>query len=79
MDRFKVLPSPVLPRKEGQVTFPVSYKYNGGVVVEGQWFEGFEVGLPVIPAGYELVSLAMGLQLNAKPPLATMYLKKIAS
>lgn len=68
--------SPILPKKEGKVKFPVSYRYNGGTIVDGKWHEGFEVGDPVVPDGYELISLGIGLELNSKPPVCTMYLQK---
>ena len=61
---------------EGAVTYPVSYRYNGGIVVDGKWYEGYEVPPPKIPKGFELVGLGLGLQLNARPPIATMYLQR---
>ncbi len=59
------------------VTYPVSYSYNGGTVVNDEWFAGYEVGPPVIPAGYELISLGYGLDLNYRPPRATALLRQI--
>ena len=59
------------------VTFPVSYTYNGGIVIEGEWYDGYEVPEPDVPKGYELRSISCGLQLNAHPPYATMYLKPL--
>ena len=56
------------------VRFPVSYTYNGGVTVDGEWYEGFKVAPPVVPPGFELVSIGIGYQLNARPPVATQYL-----
>jgi hypothetical protein len=58
------------------VTFPVSYTYNGGICVGEDWYPGFEVPPPVVPEGYELVGMGIALQLNARPPYATMLLKK---
>ncbi len=58
------------------VTFPCSYRYNGGVVWKGKWYEGFSVPNPFVPKGYELVSIACGTDLNARPPQATMLLRK---
>lgn len=60
-----------------EVTYPVSYTYNGGVVVQGEWYAGYQVLDPIIPEGARLVSIGVGLQLNARPPYATqlLYLK----
>jgi hypothetical protein len=64
--------------KDGcEVTFPVSYEYNGGIVIKGKWYKGYEVPPPTIPKGYKLESIAVGLQLNSRPPYATMALTKI--
>lgn len=81
--------APVLPTPPGkgakkvgknsyEVTYPVSYKYNGGYVMHGddQWYAGFYVPEPVVPAGWKLVGIGVGLQLNARPPYATMLLVK---
>ena len=57
------------------VTYPVSYEYNGGIVLDDEWYDGFEVPSPIVPAGFELVGIGIGLQLNAQPPYATAYLK----
>ena len=59
------------------VTYPVSYKYNGGIVIEGKWYEGFKVAKPKVPKGFKLHSIGCGLQLNAQPPYATAYLKPL--
>lgn len=61
---------------EGEVVFPTSYRYNGGIAVDGKWYDGFEVPSPDVPNGYELISLGVGLQLNEKPPYCTMLLRK---
>ncbi len=58
------------------VTYPVSYRYNGGTIVDGEWYDGYEVPPPVIPDGYELIGIGIGLQLNAHPPYASMLMKK---
>ena len=55
-----------------EVTFPCSITYNGGTIINGEWYSGYEV-----PKGFELVSLGVGAQLNARPPYSTMLLKKI--
>lgn len=72
-----------------EVTYPVSYRYNGGIILtpdgvmdiacrhpKSKWYAGFKVPPPVIPEGYELKSLGCGLQLNARPPFATNLLCK---
>lgn len=59
------------------VIFPVSYRYNGGIVIGDEWYDGYEVVKPEVPAGFELVSIGCGLQLNAHPPYATRYLKPL--
>lgn len=76
-EKFLSYPETIkLEAKEGRVHYPVSYSYNGGMVKDGKWYQGWIVNDPIVPAGYELVSIAVGLQLNADPPLATMYLRK---
>lgn len=73
-----------------EVTYPVSYSYNGGVYInpdgtldysyrntDSKWYDGVKVPSPVIPKGYELVGIGVGLQLNAFPPYATKVLRKI--
>jgi hypothetical protein len=66
----------ILPAKQGVVKFPVTYRYNGGTIVKGKWYEGVLVNKPAVPAGYELVTMGIGLQLNSFPPEATMFLRK---
>jgi len=74
---FIKLPAPVLAAKEGYVSYPVSYEYNGGTIYKGQYVKGFEIPEPVVPIGFKLVELYMGLQHNAHPPLKTSKLKRI--
>ena len=59
------------------VTFPVSETYNGGIVIDNEWYSGYDVPAPKIPKGYELIGIGIGNQLNARPPYATRLLKKI--
>ena len=59
------------------VTYPVSYTYNGGIIVDGKHRLGFSVPPPKVPKGFEIVSIGVGLQLNATPPFATVYLKPL--
>lgn len=59
------------------VKYPVSYKYNGGVVYNDRWYEGFKVSAPKVPKGFKLVGMGIGLELNARPPLATAYLQAL--
>lgn len=78
MKEYLEVASPVLPLKnkpEYQVTYPVSYTYNGGIIIDGEWYKGYKVDPPIIPEGYELLNIGVGLQLNARPPLATGLLK----
>ena len=59
------------------VTFPVSYRPNGGCVIDGEYYDGVEVPSPIIPSGYTLKSIGVGMMLNQTPPVCTMYLKPI--
>lgn len=68
------LTSKAKPNKKVTVTYAVSYSYNGGIVENGEWFAGYDVPPPIVPEGYELRSLGMGLELNAHPPRATALL-----
>jgi hypothetical protein len=61
------------------VTYPVSYRYNGGITVGNRWYEGYTVPSPKVPKGFKLTSIGRGLQLNARPPCATSYLEPIDS
>ncbi len=74
--KLKKVDAPVLSAREGEVQFPSSYRYNGGTIIDGEWYDGYEVGDPIVPAGFKLVGLGVGLQLNAHPPLATQRLVK---
>ena len=64
------------PKGRCEVSYDVSYEYNGGVIVENEWYKGFEVPPPILPEGYELHNIGVGLQLNAQPPYATALLVK---
>lgn len=61
--------------KDRLVQYPVSISYNGGIVIEDEWYSGYEVPPPIVPDGWELVSIHCGLQLNARPPLATQIIR----
>jgi len=81
-DQFLHFPAPDLtskakPGKKVEVTYPVSYSYNGGTVIDDKWYAGYEVPKPIVPKGYKLTSIGVGLQLNAHPPYATMILEPI--
>jgi hypothetical protein len=66
------------PGRKVEVTFPVSFSgYNGGTVVGGKWYSGFKVPEPIVPPGFKLKDIGVGLQLNAHPPYATMILEPI--
>jgi hypothetical protein len=57
--------------------YAVSYIYNGGTSINDEWFNGYGVPPPYILPGYGIVSIGVGLQLNACPPLATGVLKPV--
>jgi len=80
MKDYKTMPKPKLSIGEKWcssflVTFPVSQTYNGGIVIDDKWYKGYQVPRPKVPKGFKLVSIGCGLQLNARPPYATYYLK----
>ena len=76
--KFLSLPAPIIkiPRRGDEVFFPVSYTYNGGIVRNGKFYNGYIVLPPKVPAGYKLENIGVGLMLNVQPPLATMRLVK---
>ena len=79
---FKRCPRPMLhvTEKWGNrylVTYSVSYRYNGGIIIGGKWYEGYKVPRPKVPKGFKLVGIACGLQLNAHPPYATSYIEAL--
>jgi len=59
-----------------EVTFPVSYRYNGGTIFQGEHYMGYNVPKPDVPKGWHLRSIGVGLQLNCRPPMATMFLER---
>ena len=63
--------------KAHRVIYPVSYRYNGGIIIGNKWHEGFKIPRPKIPKGWELHNLGCGLQLNSRPPYATNVLMPI--
>ena len=77
---YKTMPKPGLTIAEKWcngflVTYPVSYRYNGGIIYKDKLYEGFTVPNPDVPKGYKLTPIYCGLQLNARPPYATNYLE----
>lgn len=62
------------PGRKVEVTYAVSYDYNGGTVIDGKWYVGYEVDPPIVPKGYVLKSLGVGLECNCRPPRATAVL-----
>lgn len=40
----------------GDMVF-VAVRYNGGCVREGQWYQGEEWPMPILPSGYKIVQL----------------------
>lgn len=65
------------PGERVTITYATGISYNGGTVIDGEWFAGYEVPPPIIPAGYELVHIGVGLDLNSHPPRATALLVPI--
>ena len=59
------------PKERHEVTYAVSYTYNGGTVINDEWYAGYEVPAPLIAPGFVLIGIGVGLQLNATPPYAT--------
>jgi len=70
-----------------EATFSVSYRYNGGIVLDengapiiswdgGEWYDGYKIERPVVHGDFELVGMGVGLQLNARPPYATQILRR---
>jgi len=58
------------------VTYPTSVDYNGGIVVDDKWYKGYKVKNKIkLPKGFSMVGIGCGLQMNARPPYATAYLK----
>lgn len=60
-----------------EIQYAVTYVYNGGISVGGEWYDGYEVPPPIIPAGMCIVGIGVGLQLNARPPYATARIKPL--
>ena len=63
------------PKERREITYAVTYCYNGGITVDGEWYDGYHVPGPLMNPGYVIVGIGVGLQLNAHPPLATGVLK----
>ena len=80
MKDYKVIPEAKLSIGERWcnsflVHYPISQTYNGGIVIDNKWYKGFKVAKPKVPRGFKLVGIGIGSQLNARPPMATMYLE----
>ena len=73
---FRMRRPVITQRKEGEVTFSVGYRYNGGIIINGKHVQGILIASPKVPKGFELRSIGVGLQLNSRPPYATQFLKK---
>jgi len=58
------------------ISYPVSYRYNGGISIDGKHYDGFQVKAPKFPKGFQVKNVGCGLQLNARPPYATLYIQK---
>ena len=82
MPILKKYPAPVIKSryldptkaKREEVTYPVSYTYNGGIIIDDEWYDGFEVPRPIVQEGFKLVGIGVGLDFNARPPQATCLL-----
>jgi len=80
-NKIKKYPRPQLTKGEkwcdgNLVTYPVSEMFNGGVIIDDEWYNGVEVPPPIVPEGYVLKSIGVGLERNHVPPLATALLTK---
>lgn len=64
------------PGESVKVNVQHGISYNGGTVIDGKWYAGYEVPAPIVPEGYELVSEYVGSELNAHPPYVTMILRQ---
>ncbi|WP_297478335.1 hypothetical protein [Ferrovum sp.] len=81
-EKFFLWPQPDLtrfakPGKSVEVQYPVSYRYNGGTLIDDEWYAGYEVPPPIVPPGFKLVGIGVGFEFNHRPPLKTMILKPI--
>jgi len=76
---FRVKRPDLSKQRRGEVTYPVSYRYNGGIIVNGQWVQGFKVAPPKLPKGMKLQNIGVGLRLMSKPPYATSLLVEESS
>ena len=53
-----------------------SYLYNGGAIINNEWYPGYEVGDPIVPDTHELVyDIGCGWEMNARPPVAVAVLR----
>jgi hypothetical protein len=62
----------MLKGRPHEVTYLVGYEYNGGTTFGDRWARGYKVPPPVVPKGWRLVNIGVGLQLNCHPPYATV-------
>lgn len=74
--KLKKYPAPVIENYGREITFPVSCIYNGGVIIDDEWYDGVEVPAPIVPKGYKFKDIVVGLESNAVPPWATYLLVK---
>lgn len=70
-------PTDLRNKGEGRVQFAVSYYYNGGIIIDDDWYPGVHVPGPILNPGWKLRSIGVGSQLNALPPLSTMFLERV--
>lgn len=76
-DDYLLWPQEVLKPKQGEVTYGVSYTYNGGTTYRSKWYKGYKCQPPIVPKGFRLVGIGVGFEFNAHPPLATARLERI--
>jgi hypothetical protein len=76
-DGYLLYPQETLKPKQGEVSFAVSYTYNGGTVYRERWYKGYKCQPPIIPDGYRLVDIGVGHEMNSHPPRATYKLERI--
>lgn len=63
-------------KKRKEVRYSVSITYNGGTIIDGKWYQGYEVPPPILADGVKIEDPGFGLCLNSHPPQKTVYLVK---
>ena len=66
-----------IPNKDRkEVRYSVSITCNGGTIIDGKWYQGYEVPPPILADGVKIVDPGFDLCLNSHPPQKTVYLVK---